>query len=142
MSFFPLSKRTINLPLRFPEQVSVQYIQNPQKTSGNAGVVQKNPQNFPSLESPLTSTVRLTTIALSELSLAASLSQFLVPDSTKAFDFPELEGTQAARAEREARFLLCLVWLMPDRGAEVASLLPPEPLRVVTSLRAVRIVGS
>jgi hypothetical protein len=105
--------------------------------SGNAGVVQKKPQDF---SSPLTSTVRLTTIALSELSLAASLSRLLVPDSTKAFDFPELAGAQAAQAEREARFLLYMAWLAPDLGAEVASLLPPEPLKVVTSVGFVRVV--
>ena len=77
----------------------------------------------------LTSTVRLTTIARSELSLAASLSRSCVPVSTKAFDFPVWFGTQATRAAREARFLL--LWT-PDLEAEVASLLA-ELLRVVTS---------
>jgi hypothetical protein len=81
----------------------------------------------------LTSTVRLTTIARSELSLAASLSRSCVPVSTKAFDFPVFVGAvQAARAEREARFLL---WT-PDLEAEEASLLA-ELLRVVTSARVV-----
>jgi broad specificity phosphatase PhoE len=67
-----------------------------QKKAATPALSKKKPQDF---SSPLTSTVRLTTIALSELSLAASLSRLLVPDSTKAFDFPELAGAQAAQAE-------------------------------------------
>jgi hypothetical protein len=84
--------------------------------------------SMPHLTPSLTSTVRLTTIARSELSLAASLSRSCAPVSTKAFDLPVLLGTQATRAAREARFLLCT----PDFEAEVASLLA-ELLRVVTS---------
>jgi hypothetical protein len=47
MSFFPLFKRTINLPLRFPEQVSVQYIQNPQKTKRQRRRCPKKPSELP-----------------------------------------------------------------------------------------------
>jgi len=92
-------------------------------------VIQRNISSYHGDLTPsLTSTVRFTTIARSELSLAASLCRSCIPLSTKALDFPEFVGTQATRVGREARLLLC----RPDLEAEVASLLA-ELLRVVTS---------
>jgi hypothetical protein len=38
--------RAINLSTQFPEQASVQYVKNPPKKSGSAGVVQKNPSEL------------------------------------------------------------------------------------------------
>ena len=83
-----------------------------------------------------------TTIALSELSLAASLNlsqSFLpVPLSTYVFDLPALLGAQAARAVWEARLPFWLNMPGLEREAEpFESLVPPEPERVVTSERTV-----
>jgi hypothetical protein len=77
----------------------------------------------------VTSTVRFTIIALSELSLAASSSRPQRPASTTALDVPEL-GAQALRDAREAR---CLP-TSPDLRAEP---LLPEPLCAVVSIQKV-----